>query len=59
MEFTGLSGSDFDPRKRVGLLRVAQASRRQAKAKVGDMAREKVAAPAPEAVATWADDCSF
>ncbi len=59
MEFTGLSGSDFDPRKRVGLLRVAQASRKQAKAKVGDMAREKVAAPAPEAVATSADDCPF
>lgn len=54
MEFTGLSGSDFDPRKRVGLLRVVQAYRRQAKVRVDDMAREKATAPvsgpaAPEA----------
>lgn len=58
MEFTGLSGSDFDPRKRVGLLRVVQASRRQAKAKVGDMAREREARAAePAAVGT--DDLPF
>ncbi len=59
MEFTGLSGSDFDPRKRVGLLRVVQASRRQAKAKVDDMAREKATAPASEPAAALADDCPF
>lgn len=52
MEFTRLSGSDFDPRKRVGLLRVTRTSERQAKAKVDDMAQEierpkPAASPAP------------
>ncbi|MGG5812228.1 helix-turn-helix domain-containing protein [Falsiroseomonas sp. CW058] len=57
MEFTGLSGSDFDPRKRVGLLRVVQAGRRQGKVKVDDMARER--APAPEPAAAAPDDWPF
>ena len=59
MEFTGLSGSDFDPRKRVGLLRVVQASRKQAKAKVDDMAQEKATVPTPEPAAASADDHPF
>jgi transcriptional regulator with XRE-family HTH domain len=58
MEFTGLSGSDFDPRKRVGLLRVVQASRRQVKTKVGDMAQER-AAPRPQPAAAETDDLPF
>ncbi len=58
MEFTGLSGSDFDPRKRVGLLRVVQASRRQGKTKVGDMAQER-GAPLPEPSVVETDDLPF
>jgi transcriptional regulator with XRE-family HTH domain len=40
MEFTGLKGSDFDPRKRVGLLHVVNTSRRQVKVRVDDLATE-------------------
>jgi len=59
MEFTGLSGSDFDPRKRVGLLRVVQISRKQTKAKVEDMAQQRPPASARETAPTEADDLPF
>lgn len=59
IEFTGLSGSDFDPRKRVGLLRVVQVGRRQAKVKVDDMAREREVASSAEPAAAASDDWSF
>lgn len=58
MEFTGLSGSDFDPRKRVGLLRVVQASRLQTKVKVIDMAGQ-AAASETESAAAVPDDWPF
>lgn len=58
MEFTGLSGCDFDLRKRVGLLRVVQACRRQVKTTVGDMAQER-AAPLPEPDVAEIEDLPF
>lgn len=59
MEFSGLNGSDFNPRKRVGLLRVVQVARRQAKVKVEDMARERAAVPVAEPPETAPNDWSF
>ena len=45
MEFTGSQGSDFDPRKRVGLVRVVSSSRMQFKVRVDDLATENPARP--------------
>jgi transcriptional regulator with XRE-family HTH domain len=58
MEFTGLQGSDFDPRKRVGLLRVANLARGQLKIKVDDLATENPNASSAKETST-VDDLPF
>lgn len=59
MEFSGLRGSAFDPRKRVGLLRVANASRKQFKVRVDDLAPENAANSALTASPDSDDELPF
>jgi hypothetical protein len=47
MEFSGLRETDFDPRKRKGLLRLANRSRKHFKVKVDDLADEEPDRPGP------------